>query len=133
MSQLTTVALAIGLGLFGSNHPSNAPPSRDDIGQVEEKIRLPDDAPASLQHYERYYAWTVDDDGKRVIYGELVFVDLLGAARPPGGLGRTHAINEKDMPAIANGGCGVIVLYFDLRSGRRPALYCNAVAPSSSP
>jgi hypothetical protein len=133
MPESSTLALVIGLALFGARQPSNAPPSRDDIIQVEEKIRLPDDAPATLQRYERFYAWTLDDDGKRVIYGELVFTDLMGAARPPGGIGRTHAIDEKDMPTIANGGCGVITLYFDPRNGRRPALYCNAVAEPASP
>ena len=128
-----TVALAISVSLFSSNHRSGSPPSRDDIIQIEQRLRLPDDAPGTLDRYDRYYAWTVGDDGKEVIYGELIFVDLLGAGRPPGGMGRIHAVNEKDVPVIANGGCGVITFYVDLRRGQRPALYCNAETPSSSP
>ena len=133
MPESWTLALVVGLALFGGKHAEPSAPSHDEIAFVETRLRLPDDAPAPLARYERYYAWTLGDDGKRVIYGELVFVDLMGAARPPNGLGRTHAIDEKDMPAIANGGCGVITFYIDLNSGRRPALYCNAVAETSSP
>jgi hypothetical protein len=122
--------VVFGLSLLGGQHTPEARPSRDEIAFVETRIRLPDDAPGPLSHFERYYAWTVGDDGKRVIYGELISVDLMGPAQPADRIGRFHAVDEKDMPAVANGGCGVITFYLDLRSGRRPALYCNAVGPS---
>src|SRR5258708_28208196 len=128
-----SIAFALGLSLFGGKQTEASTPTGDEIAFVETRIRLPDDAPGSLANYERYYAWTVSDDGKRVIYGELIFVDLLGAHGPPDRIGRFHAIDEKDMPTIANGGCGVITFYLDLKSGRRPALYCNAVTPTSTP
>jgi hypothetical protein len=128
-----SIAVALGLSLFGGKHAESSMPTGEEIAFVETRIRLPDDASGSLANYERYYAWTVDDDGKRVIYGELISVDLLGAHRPPNRIGRFHAVNEQDMPTIANGGCGVITFYLDLKSGRRPALYCNAVTPTSTP
>jgi hypothetical protein len=133
MPWTTSIAFALGLSLFGGKHTDSSTPTGDEIAFVETRIRLPDDAPGSLTNYERYYAWTVGDDGKRVIYGELISVDLLGARAPPNRIGKFHAVNEQDMPTIANGGCGVITFYLDLKSGRRPALYCNAVTPTSSP
>ncbi|HEY2481438.1 MAG TPA: hypothetical protein VGI30_04475 [Caulobacteraceae bacterium] len=130
MPSIASLVVALGLSLFGGQKTPEARPSSDEIAFVETRIRLPDDAPGPLSNFERYYAWTVGDDGKRVIYGELIFVDLMGAARPPDRKGHFHAVDEKDMPTVANGGCGVITFYLDLRSGRRPALYCNAVGAS---
>jgi hypothetical protein len=130
MPSTPSLIAAFGLSLLGSPHTRELRPSGAEIAFVETRIRLPDDAPGPLSNFERYYAWTVGDDGKRVIYGELIFVDLLGANRPPDRIGRFHAVDEKDMPAVANGGCGVITFYLDLKSGHRPALYCNAVGSS---
>jgi hypothetical protein len=133
MPWTTSIAFALGLSLLGGKQADSSTPTGDEIAFVETRIRLPDDAAGSLANYERYYAWTVGDDGKRIIYGELISVDLLGARRPSDRIGRFHAVDERDMPTIANGGCGVITFYLDLDSGRRPALYCNAVTPTSSP
>jgi hypothetical protein len=121
---------AFALSLLGGHKGPESRPNGDEIAFVETRISLPDDAPGPLTNFERYYAWTVGDNGKRVIYGELIFVDLLGAARPPNRIGHFHAVDEKDIPAMANGGCGVITFYLDLKSDRRPALYCNAVSAS---
>jgi hypothetical protein len=129
----TSIAFALGLSLLGGKHIQSPTPSGDEIAFVETRIRLPDEAPGSLANYERYYAWTVGDDGKRVIYGVLISIDLLGARGPSDRVGHFHAVNEQDIPSIANGGCGVITFYLDLKSGHRPALYCNAVTPASTP
>ena len=130
MPSIPSLVFAFGLSLLGGSRQPETRPSSNEIAFVETRIRLPDDAPGPLSSFERYYAWTIGDDGKRVIYGELISVDLLGANRPPDRIGRFHAIDEKDMPSVANGGCGVITFYLDLKSGRRPALYCNAVGAS---
>lgn len=130
MPSTPSLVIAFALSLLGGPRTPETRPSSDEIAFVETRLRLPDDAPGPLSNFERYYAWTVGDDGKRVIYGELIFVDLLGADRPANRIGRFHAVDEKDMPAVANGGCGVITFYLDLKSGRRPALYCNAVGSS---
>lgn len=129
----SSLALLIGLSLFGARSAGNSAPSSSDIAYVETRLRLPDDAPGPLSSYERYYAWTVGDDGKRLIYGELIYLDLLGPARPPGRYGRVHAVIEHEMPTIVDGGCGVITFYYNPSSSKAPSLYCNAVTQADSP
>ena len=126
------LALALGMPLIGGKHESATLPSNSDISYIEAKINMPDEAPGPLSSYERYYAWTVDN-GKKYIHAEYVFGDLLGAAKPDPKGPHVHPVTEDQIPNISNGGCGVIIFYFNPRGDHTPSLYCNPPGPAATP
>ncbi|MGH7024406.1 MAG: hypothetical protein ACREEB_12575 [Caulobacteraceae bacterium] len=126
------LVIALGVSLLGGRHPGAAVPSLDDIDFIERKVNLPSDAPGPLSSYERYYAWTIDN-GKKYIYAEYIYIKLLGPKAPDVGSRHIHAVAEDDIPAVSNGGCGVITFYFDPRGDRTPSLYCNAMSHGATP
>lgn len=91
-------------------------PTAADIAVLERKVRLPPDALA-LRAYARYYALHVID-GRSTIVGSY----LLDAPDPPGRYIRRAPVE------VFDGGCAVVTIYFDVRSRRATAIYCNGVA-----
>ena len=122
----------MSLSLLGAKSPDNWLPSSEQVSFIEKKIHLPQEAPGPLSRYERYYAG-VTEDKKRLVYAELVFVDLLGANKSQAGGGHVHIVAQREIPEIKDGGCGVVIFYFDLGRTRAPSMYCNANAADNSP
>ena len=132
MSWTSNFIAVLSLSLLGAKGPDNWAPSREQVTFIETKIRLPQEAPAPLSKYERYYTG-VTEDNKRLIYAELVFVDLLGASAQATGGGHVHIVTQAQIPEIKDGGCGVVIFYFDPRKTSTPSMYCNANAADNIP
>lgn len=132
MSWTSKIVVVVSLGLIGAKSAGDWTPSREQVTFIEKKIQLPQEAPAPLSKYERYYTG-VTEDNKRLVYAELVFVDLLGANNTAAGGGHAHIVTQREIPEIKDGGCGVVIFYFDLARTSRPSMYCNANAAENTP
>lgn len=101
------------------------PVTRPDVAQealmdrIEREVQLPPRADA-LSSYARSYAWHQDKDGTRTVLG--YYENLLGTA--PG----RRWVTERDFPGIADGGCGVITLVWDVAAQRIERISCNGYA-----
>lgn len=89
------------------------------MDRIEREVRLPDGAGA-LNTYRRLYAWHEDKDRTRKVLG--YYENLLGS--PPGRSWGT----ERDFPGIADGGCGVITLVWNVAAQRIERIGCNGYA-----
>jgi hypothetical protein len=132
MTWVTWLSLPLALSLFGAKGPADWTPSHEQVMYVEKQIRLPEDAPATVEKYNRYYTG-VTDEGRRMIYAEYVFIDLLGPSKPSDGTGHVYIVNENKMPQVTNGGCGVVTFYYDLHRDYTPSMLCNAVGEGNAP
>lgn len=105
--------------------PQPDPVMRPDVTQdalmdrIEREVRLPGEA-RPLATYRRLYAWHEDKDGTRTVVG--YYENLLGS--PPG----RHWVTESDFPLIADGGCGVIRLIWNVAAQRIEQINCNGYA-----
>src|SRR5947208_157134 len=79
-------------------------PTRGQVRELERRVRLPQGADP-LQTYERYYTG-VFDQGQKAIYG--VFVGLQAMPRT----GSSQVVAAADIPLIADGGCGVLIVEY---------------------
>jgi hypothetical protein len=132
MSWTSKLVIVVSLSLFGAKSADDWLPSREQIAFIEKKIHLPHEAPGPLSKYERYYTG-ITEDHKRLVYAELVFVDLLGANAAAAGEGHAHIVTQDQIPAVKDGGCGVVIFYFDLGRTTTPSMYCNANAADNTP
>jgi hypothetical protein len=132
MSWAQSLALIVSLALFEGQSSSDWKPSREQVEFVEKQIVLPQEAPASIAHFNRYYSG-ITDNGKRLIYAEFVYINLLGPNRPGDNAGHIYIVTEQELPVIVDGGCGVITFYYDLHRTYTPSLVCNANASDNAP
>ena len=126
MSWAHLVAVPFALSLFGGQGPADWTPSMQQVEFVEKQISLPQDAPAPMKLYNRYYTG-VTDEGRRMVYAEYVSIDLLGRNKPSDGIGHIYIVKENEMPEVSNGGCGVVTFYYNLERDYNPSMLCNAV------
>jgi hypothetical protein len=82
------------------------------MDKVERQVKLPPGA-APLSQYERYYAYSTNWD----VLAEYV----------RGTNKREWVADRKSFPMISDGGCGVVTVRHNLRSGHSDA-WCNGVA-----
>jgi hypothetical protein len=123
------IILFVGVSIFGGGGSAAPTPGRDQIEAIEAKMRMPDDAPAPLSRYQRYYAWTTDN-GKKYVYAVYIFDGLISP--PPGqGSEHIHRVLETEIPNVTNGGCGVITFYVSPHADHSPSLLCNAIGPAT--
>lgn len=93
-------------------------PTADMIAKLEATVRMPKGAGA-LSAYDRYYTGLVQQ-GRRVV--EAVYVSASA------GRGQSHIVPGDKMPGIADGGCSVVSLYYDVQAGTVGEPVCNGVA-----
>lgn len=97
-----------------------------DIRQLESVVRVPADPgwqPAPLAKYRRYYTG-ITIHGHRMIQGELVLASTDEDGRP----GVYPVGGVEDFPLIADGGCSVVNLLYDIAAKRITAITCNGYA-----
>ena len=87
------------------------------MDRIEREVRLPAGA-GPLGAYERYYALHQDDRGTRVVAAIYV----------RGGTPGRRWVEETGQPMIADGGCDVIEVIYDLTTQRIQTVACNGVA-----
>jgi hypothetical protein len=129
MKPLPLFALLLAFGCApapAQNNQVMPPPTPGaDAGQeaimdrIEREVRLPQGAGA-LSTYARYYAWQQRPDGTRKVIA--VWQNLTGEA--PG----RHWVTEREFPMIADGGCGVVSLTWDVATQRIESVGCNGYA-----
>ena len=124
------LVFSLAMSIFGGGRSNSQAPSTSEIEFIESHVSLPGEAPGPLAKYQRYYAWTVDN-GKKYIYAVYIFEGLLTSQVRDPETGHIHAVPEREMPNVSNGGCGVITFYADPNKDRSPSLYCNAEGPVS--
>jgi hypothetical protein len=93
-------------------------PDAPTIAKLEAAVQLPPGA-QPLASYQRYYAY-VGKPGHLLVAGAYV-------AR--GGLGNVHLVASADLlPDIADGGCSVVYLWWDVATGKTIGAACNGNA-----
>lgn len=127
--RVASIILFLAVSIVGGGSSPAGTPGRDQIEAIEGMVRLPDDAPATLSQYQRYYAWTTDN-GRKYVYAVYIFDGLMSPPPPERGE-HVHRVLEQEIPNVTNGGCGVITFYVDPSKDHQPSLYCNAIGPAS--
>jgi hypothetical protein len=128
--QLLAVLLAIGCAQAPAQNnraaPQPAAPAAGSNAETEANldrfvlgVRLPGGAGA-LATYARSYAWQQREDGVRKVIA--VYETLTGAS--PG----RRWVAETELPAIMDGGCGLVSLSYDVATQRIEHVSCNGVA-----
>jgi hypothetical protein len=90
------------------------------VATIEHRMVLPPGADGPLDTYDRYYTG-VKRGGRKLIEVELV--DLFKQA---GSISSVHIVSESTMPAIGDGGCGVINFDYDVERKALGEPWCNA-------
>jgi hypothetical protein len=108
--QLYRLSLAVLL-LVGCSPPEQNKQSSI-MDEVERDVKLPPGA-APLSQYKRYYAYDTN--------GNVLAEYVRGSDQ------RDWVADHKSFPVISDGGCGVVNVRHNLRSGRSEA-WCNGVA-----
>ena len=86
-------------------------------------VRNESDKAGPIGSYARYYTG-ITLNGRKTVFGEYVSAELREAAYPVG----VHIVSWDKMPGITDGGCYLIDLWFDVRSGRVIAITCHGIA-----
>ncbi len=97
--------------------PSPAEEQARIMERIEALVRLPQGA-RPLAAYSRYYAWQSREDGVR-----KVVATYLIEANPT-----RHWVSENQLPAILDGGCGVIELSYHVADDRIEGAACHGEA-----
>jgi len=104
-------------------------PSQADVAHVEAIVQLPDEMPVlhlgksvrmppkEIKSYSRFYAG-ITVKGRRTIHG--IYLHHAGD-QPPG----IYIVGEKQIPAIADGGCNVIEFFYDVTADKMTSILCN--------
>ncbi|HYI47902.1 MAG TPA: hypothetical protein VEX35_05495 [Allosphingosinicella sp.] len=87
------------------------------MDRIEALVRMPRGA-WPLADYARYYAWQSREDGVRKVVATYHI-----EANP-----RRHWVAETALPAIMDGGCGVIELSYDVAEDRIEGAACHGEA-----
>jgi hypothetical protein len=103
--------------------PPSWAPTHDDIVAVEARLRLPRKA-LKLKDYARYYTGEFHH-GRRMLKG--YFVGIFLGDDPKKG---DHAGSYLKPPpfAVADGGCLVVTVYYDVAARRFAGVFCNGLA-----
>jgi hypothetical protein len=99
-------------------------PTRAQIAVVESRIVMPQGAFGPLVSYARYYAGE-RRSGRRVIVGELVRLTKEPVSPPV-----LKIVLPRDLPALADFGCGVIRFTYDLRARALSRVECGGENPA---
>ncbi len=103
------------------NNLQTAAPTADEqrsiMDRIEHDVRLPEGA-GPLAAYGRYYAWQSREDGVRKVLA--IYVREAGPAR--------HWVAENALPAVLDGGCGIVSLSYDVAAQRIEHVACNGEA-----
>jgi hypothetical protein len=98
-------------------------PTRAQIAAVESRIAMPQGAFGPLVSYARYYAGE-RRGGRRIIVGELVRLTKAPVSPPV-----LKIVPPRDLPALADFGCGVIRFTYDLRARASSRAECGGKTP----
>ena len=97
-------------------------PDMASVTKIEQTVIMPKGVQKPLEAYGRYYAG-ITKNGRRMIRGEFVMPQMNDK------FPRIYLTqNEDDLPAIEDGGCGVINLYYDIEMQKITAIACNGEA-----
>ncbi len=93
--------------------------SDETIRTIESRIEMPPSA-RPLAEYDRYYSG-VRLSGREGVHGVLLLRETFahvnrGAMAPVEGMANVYRGDADSMPLVADGGCSVVTLYFDLAS-----------------
>ena len=101
-------------------------PTQAQVYEIEKAIKLPADANGPPSHYERYYAGATRGE-HRLIIGEYADFALSPEAgeRLKRGRAESHVVRERELPAIADGGYGLIYFTYDPAIKRFEEVSCN--------
>jgi hypothetical protein len=103
-------------------------PTPAQIADIERHINLNGlDVDGPINSFQRYYTG-LTRDGRRFIFAE--YLGLMKMPRPEGSI---HIVSYREMPAIADGGCGVINFDFDPDTRKLSTPYCNFELPRPPP
>ena len=92
--------------------------------QIEKQVRMPTGS-RPLAHYARYYAF--DQHGRvSAIYTTFLEPDYESLDLPLGQ--RRWVSDERKLPGISDGGCGVVEVLFDPATGEIERAECNGLA-----
>jgi hypothetical protein len=94
--------------------------TRATVAAIERHMVLPAGADGPLESYDRYYAG-VTWNGRRVIE-----IELVDPFNPAGPTRSAHIVPESGMPAVGDGGCGVINFDYDVARASLSEPWCNA-------
>ena len=100
-------------------------PTALEIRRLEAFVKMPVGA-SPLASYARFYTTANRDQfqqlsrGSNIVWG--IYLSAHWRDQKPG----VHITEFHKMPIIADGGCGVINVYFDRRSRQVIEIYCNA-------
>ncbi|WP_394705793.1 hypothetical protein [uncultured Hyphomonas sp.] len=90
---------------------------RDAVHRIEARIAMPPGA-APLSEYQRYYAWD-ELEGRRVVLGHFLqddTPDTSPEAEGVEGLAGSYIWHGRFLPTIADGGCRMVTVYFDVEA-----------------
>ena len=108
---------AVDLGRADDSHSWR--PAAADVARLERVVRIPEGMGGPLAQFDRYYTG-VFRGGRRLVALELVNMEGV----PPGG-GRVRVVSPRQVPLIADGGCGVVRLAYDPATHELSAPVCN--------
>ena len=107
--------------------PNEWKPDMDAIANVDRlalQFQIPEEF-GSLKNYARYY-WGTVQGGHRVIEGSLLSPQLAAfAAIGKDELGKANIGPENSAPSIADGGCTMVFVRYDVDAGKIVEQRCN--------
>jgi hypothetical protein len=118
-----TVGLTMAASFAALASDTGWTPNAKDIARLESVLdlsraqQLGGPPPEKLAKYARFYAGVVVHDHK-MIRGVLLLAPRT----------RIEIVPEKGLPAIMDGGCGIINLLYDPKSARVVWITCNGLA-----
>ncbi|MBQ1559625.1 MULTISPECIES: hypothetical protein [Caulobacter] len=93
-------------------------PGRDQVVQLEAQVKPP--RGYRLDQYDRSYSGTFMS-GRKIIEGRWVQVDL------PGQKPKVEIVPYHQLPDIADGGCAVVTVYYDVATAKVAGVACNGL------
>jgi hypothetical protein len=122
MRQIAAVFVAVMLALATFPQASaQSAVSEETIRAIEDQVVMPRRA-QQLDLYDRYYA-PDHVDGHEMIVGVFVLRSSFGgrardSATPAPTIANAFITSRSQLPAIADGGCSVVTVYFDVATQR---------------
>lgn len=101
-------------------------PDDSTVAMLESRLTVPDRMGGPLANFDRYYTG-VYRNGHQVVVVELV--NLLAHRSNPASV---HVVKPSEVPAIGDGGCGVITASYDLVTKQLSDAVCNFAVPSAA-
>lgn len=122
---VSTLSLAVGPTAEAQNAVSEA-----SVQAIEAQIVMPGGA-ESLELYDRYYAFD-ELQGLEVVKGVFLLRRAFGAPRRGGvaavaGVPNAFTMSGRQLPVIADGGCSVVTIYFDISTERLVSISLEGV------